>query len=70
MASSNNGFESINLASTILGPYQEKDTPIKRLHSIPASTSEDEDELDPEEFILNKVDKPATKTHMCCTINF
>lgn len=61
MASSNNGFESINLASTILGPYQEEDTPIKRLHSIPASTSEDEDELDPEEFILNKVDKPTTK---------
>ena len=52
MASSNNGFESINLASTILGPYQEEDTPIKRLHSIPASTSEDEDELDPEEFIF------------------
>ena len=64
MASSNNGFESINLASTILGPYQEEDT-IKRLHSIPASTSEDEDELDPEEFILNKVDKPATKRLTC-----
>ena len=61
MASFTNGFESINLASTVLGAYQEEDTPIKRLHSIPASTSEDEDELDPEEFISNKVHKPATK---------
>ncbi|EMG47261.1 hypothetical protein G210_2428 [Candida maltosa Xu316] len=66
MASSsiNNGFDSINLASTIHSDLREN--PIsKRLPStIPMSTSEDDedDELDPEEFISSKEDhKPVNK---------
>ncbi|RCK64591.1 Autophagy-related protein 28 [Candida viswanathii] len=60
MSSLNNGFESINLASTIQSEYpglNEEIIPIKKLQSIPVSTSEDEDEddeLDPGEFISTK----------------
>ncbi|RCK57581.1 Autophagy-related protein 28 [Candida viswanathii] len=60
MSSLNNGFESINLASTIQSEYpglNEEIIPIKKLQSIPVSTSEDEDEDDelvPGEFISTK----------------
>ena len=67
----NNGFESINLTSTIqsdLPAIHDETIPIKKLQSIPVSTSEDDDEeeeeeeeeddeLDPGEFISTGVNK-------------
>ena len=66
----NNGFESINLTSTIQSDHKgihEETIPIKKLQSIPVSTSEDEDddeddELDPGEFISTGVSKTQKRT--------